>query len=109
MDPQPDRAADGPALRLSRRKLAMVGGAIAAVAVVAVVIVVLVTRGGSPDQDEVASRLKAAITELTPPKGATGAEARFPRAAARFTEIGGDQDGRTGLGWIEFNQPPTAG
>jgi hypothetical protein len=35
-----------------------------------------------------------------------GAFSRFPRAAARFTELGGDDDGRTGLGWIEFNQPP---
>ncbi|MEZ5232138.1 MAG: hypothetical protein AB7O92_34770 [Acidimicrobiia bacterium] len=107
MDPQPDRAADGPALRLSRRKLAMVGGAIAAVAVVAVVIVVLVTRGGSPDQDEVASRLKAAITELTPPKGATGAEARFDTAELRsrfeadldgwFVDLGAD-NGATRVG-----------
>jgi hypothetical protein len=32
-----------------------------------------------------------------------GREARFPRAMARFTAA----DGRTGLGWIEFNQPPT--
>ncbi|MFN8050435.1 MAG: hypothetical protein U0Q22_03275 [Acidimicrobiales bacterium] len=31
-----------------------------------------------------------------------GREARFPRALARFTT----DDGRTGLGWIEFNQPP---
>ncbi len=37
-----------------------------------------------------------------------GREARFPRALARFTEHGGDDDGRTGLGWIEFNQPPSA-
>ncbi len=36
-----------------------------------------------------------------------GHVARFPRAAARFTELGGDADGTTGLGWIEFNQPPT--
>jgi hypothetical protein len=35
-----------------------------------------------------------------------GRFSRFPRAAARFTELGGDDDGRTGLGWIEFNQPP---
>lgn len=34
-----------------------------------------------------------------------GREDRFPRGMARFTERGGDQDGRTGLGWIEFNQP----
>ena len=31
-----------------------------------------------------------------------GREARFPRALARFTA----DDGRSGLGWIEFNQPP---
>jgi len=31
-----------------------------------------------------------------------GREARFPRAMARFTA----SDGRTGTGWIEFNQPP---
>ena len=31
-----------------------------------------------------------------------GREARFPRALARFTA----DDGRTGHGWIEFNQPP---
>ena len=35
-----------------------------------------------------------------------GREARFPRALARFTEHGGADDGRPGLGWIEFNQPP---
>ena len=34
-----------------------------------------------------------------------GREDRFPRGLARFTEVGGDDDGRTGLGWIEFNQP----
>lgn len=32
-----------------------------------------------------------------------GREARFPRALARFVAA----DGRRGLGWIEFNQPPT--
>ena len=32
-----------------------------------------------------------------------GREARFPRAMARVT----DADGRTGGGWIEWNQPPT--
>lgn len=32
-----------------------------------------------------------------------GREARFPRALAKFTNA----DGRTGHGWIEFNQPPT--
>lgn len=32
-----------------------------------------------------------------------GREARFPRALARFTAT----DGRTGTGWIEWNQPPT--
>ncbi len=31
-----------------------------------------------------------------------GREARFPRAMARFTAA----DGRRGIGWIEFNQPP---
>jgi hypothetical protein len=31
-----------------------------------------------------------------------GKQARFPRALSRFTEA----DGRTGVGWIEFNQPP---
>lgn len=31
-----------------------------------------------------------------------GRKARFPRALARFTT----QDGRSGFGWIEFNQPP---
>ncbi|MCB1269457.1 MAG: hypothetical protein KDB19_15160, partial [Microthrixaceae bacterium] len=31
-----------------------------------------------------------------------GREARFPRAMARFTAA----DGRTGGGWIEWNQPP---
>lgn len=35
-----------------------------------------------------------------------GREARFPRALARLTERGGDHDARSGLGWIEFNQPP---
>lgn len=35
-----------------------------------------------------------------------GRESRFPRAAATFTELGGDEDGRRGVGWIEFNQPP---
>lgn len=35
-----------------------------------------------------------------------GREARFPRAMARFTERDGPQDGRPGMGWIEFNQPP---
>jgi hypothetical protein len=38
---------------------------------------------------------------LTAPDGRVG---RFPRAAARFTAA----DGRTGLGWIEWNQPPTS-
>jgi hypothetical protein len=33
-----------------------------------------------------------------------GREARFPRALARFRA----SDGRTGAGWIEFNQPPSA-
>jgi len=33
-----------------------------------------------------------------------GREARFPRALARFTAA----DGRSGHGWIEFNQPPPA-
>ena len=33
-----------------------------------------------------------------------GREARFPRGLARFAAT----DGRSGLGWIEFNQPPTA-
>jgi hypothetical protein len=32
-----------------------------------------------------------------------GREDRFPRAMARFTA----PDGRTGMGWNEFNQPPT--
>lgn len=32
-----------------------------------------------------------------------GREARFPRALARFTA----DDGRSGHGWIEFNQPPS--
>ena len=32
----------------------------------------------------------------------SGAESRFPRAMARFTA----SDGRSGVGWIEFNQPP---
>jgi hypothetical protein len=36
---------------------------------------------------------------LTSPDGRVG---RFPRAAARFTAA----DGRSGLGWIEWNQPP---
>jgi hypothetical protein len=36
---------------------------------------------------------------------ADGRESRFPRGLARFTEVGGDDDGRRGLGWIEFNQP----
>ena len=31
-----------------------------------------------------------------------GRQSRFPRAQARFTA----PDGRTGLGWIEWNQPP---
>ncbi len=35
-----------------------------------------------------------------------GRESRFPRGMARFTEVGGDHDGRCGVGWIEFNQPP---
>jgi hypothetical protein len=38
---------------------------------------------------------------LTSPEGRVG---RFPRAAARFTTA----DGRRGLGWIEWNQPPPA-
>ena len=32
-----------------------------------------------------------------------GRQARFPRAMARITAA----DGRTGAGWIEWNQPPT--
>jgi hypothetical protein len=36
---------------------------------------------------------------LTSPDGRVG---RFPRASARFTAA----DGRSGLGWIEWNQPP---
>ena len=32
-----------------------------------------------------------------------GRQARFPRAMARFTAA----DGRAGIGWIEFNQPPS--
>ena len=38
---------------------------------------------------------------LTAPDGR--GDARFPRAMARVRVA----DGRTGLGWIEFNQPPT--
>jgi hypothetical protein len=38
---------------------------------------------------------------LRSPDGRVG---RFPRAAARFTAA----DGRRGLGWIEWNQPPPA-
>jgi hypothetical protein len=34
-------------------------------------------------------------------KGPEGQVSRFPRAMARFTAA----DGRTGLGWIEWNQP----
>ncbi|HEX3705094.1 MAG TPA: phosphotransferase [Mycobacteriales bacterium] len=37
---------------------------------------------------------------LTSPDGRVG---RFPRASARFTTA----DGRHGLGWIEWNQPPS--
>jgi hypothetical protein len=37
---------------------------------------------------------------LTAPDGRVG---YFPRASARFST----SDGRTGLGWIEWNQPPT--
>ncbi|MEX0767419.1 MAG: hypothetical protein WD029_03000, partial [Microthrixaceae bacterium] len=33
-----------------------------------------------------------------------GREARFPRAMARVTNA----DGRTGGGWIEWNQPPVS-
>jgi hypothetical protein len=33
-------------------------------------------------------------------------EARFPRGMCTFTEVGGAHAGRTGKGWIEFNQPP---
>jgi hypothetical protein len=33
-------------------------------------------------------------------------ESRFPRGLCTFTEVGGAQAGRTGHGWIEFNQPP---
>jgi hypothetical protein len=36
---------------------------------------------------------------LTSPDGRVG---RFPRASARFFTA----DGRTGLGWVEWNQPP---
>jgi hypothetical protein len=36
---------------------------------------------------------------LTSPDGRVG---RFPRASARFSTA----DGRTGLGWVEWNQPP---
>lgn len=35
-----------------------------------------------------------------------GRESRFPRAMVRFSENGDEADGRTGVGWIEFNQPP---
>lgn len=38
---------------------------------------------------------------LTAPDGRVG---RFPRASARFTTA----DGREGLGWVEWNQPPSA-
>jgi hypothetical protein len=38
---------------------------------------------------------------LTSPDGRVG---YFPRAAARFST----EDGRRGLGWIEWNQPPTS-
>lgn len=34
-----------------------------------------------------------------------GRQSRLPRALARFRS----DDGRSGVGWIEFNQPPTAG
>jgi hypothetical protein len=33
-----------------------------------------------------------------------GRESRFPRAAIRVVEIGGADNGRAGVGWIEFNQ-----
>ncbi len=32
-----------------------------------------------------------------------GREARFPRALSRFRTA----DGRSGVGWIEWNQPPS--
>ena len=38
----------------------------------------------------------------TPPDGRIS---RFPRAVARFVAA----DGRTGLGWIEWNQPQISG
>ncbi|MCC6433876.1 MAG: hypothetical protein IT196_02490 [Acidimicrobiales bacterium] len=81
MDLQPDSSAAAPGpLRLSRRKLAIAGGALAAIVAAVVVVVVLVTRSGSPGQDEVATLLKAAIVELAPAKGATGTAARFDTA-----------------------------
>lgn len=82
MEPMADEAPVSEGRKLSRRKLGLVGGVVAA-AVVAVVAVVLVRRGGAPGQTEVATELKAAITELSPAKGSTGASARFDTAALR--------------------------
>jgi valyl-tRNA synthetase len=42
-------------------------------------------------------------SQVRTPEHPDGRQSRFPRALSRFTEA----DGRKGVGWIEFNQPPT--
>ncbi len=78
--------------QLSRRKLAIAGAAVAVVAVVIVVVVLLVGRRGGPDQAEVASKLKAAIVDLSPSATGSGSTARFDTAALR-NRLEGELDG----------------
>lgn len=78
--------------QLSRRKLAIAGGGLAAVAVAIVGAVLLLGGGGGPDQAEVATKLKAAIVDLSPSAGGSGSSARFDTAALR-NRLEGELDG----------------
>ncbi len=69
-------------LRVSRRKLTLVGAVVVLVALGVAVAVVLL-NGSRPGVDEVAARLRAAIAESAPPKAADGTAGRFDTTALR--------------------------
>jgi len=82
MEPLADETPPPERLRLSRRKLLTAGAAVVVLAIGAAVAFVLL-RSSTPGQGEVAAAIKGAITELTPVRGADGADGRFDTAALR--------------------------
>ena len=78
MEPIRDEATARERPALSRRKLAIVGGAVAVVAA-GTAAAVIGLRAGSPGPDVVAEQLRTAIAEMSP----TGASGRFDTAALR--------------------------